>query len=530
MKKNTKALIIAAVCLMLSACGTKYEIIYPESSTTASAAAISDSISEYGNIILENNKISVCTGAETDNKTITITEKGTYRISGTLSDGKLIIDCESSEVHLILDNAEITSSEAAAIYVKKADRVFIETAQNSVNKIISSGSSESEDKIDGAVFSKSDISFSGSGKLIINSSAHAVVGKKNIDITGGNYEITSEKKGISGKKTVTLEGGSINISSKGHGVCSDDSDSENGRIVINDNCELAIATEADGLHASGIIDIQKGKITLNAGDDGVHSDTETNISGGNITVVKSKEGIEGQTVNISGGTIDITSEDDGINAAGGKDGSASENGWGGRGFDIDENALINISGGIIAVNADGDGIDSNGKITVSGGTVYVNGPEISGNGALDYGTEAVITGGTVIAAGSSGMAVNFGENSSQCSILCDFGSTISAGTKIVLKSADNDSVIAEFTPSKKYQCVVISSPDIKIGSTYIAEAGNVSKTIVMNSLIYGESFGFNGHGKNDMFGNRRENNRPFDDNGQNNGFKPNESERPPMMI
>ncbi|RYD04943.1 hypothetical protein N752_12205 [Desulforamulus aquiferis] len=56
------------------------------------------------------------------------------------------------------------------------------------------------------------------------------------------------------------------------------------------------------------------------------------------------------------------------------------------------------------INASGDGIDSNGSLYMDGGTVLVNGPTNNGNGPLDHDRMAEITGGTLVAAGSSGMA------------------------------------------------------------------------------------------------------------------------------
>ena len=85
--------------------------------------------------------------------------------------------------------------------------------------------------------------------------------------------------------------------------------------------------------------------------------------------------------------------------------------------DTQQGANINISGGVIYINAEGDGIDSNGYLTVSGGEIYVTGPSNGGNGALDYGIEASISGGVVVAAGQSGMAQNFGSDSTQCAML-----------------------------------------------------------------------------------------------------------------
>lgn len=63
--------------------------------------------------------------------------------------------------------------------------------------------------------------------------------------------------------------------------------------------------------------------------------------------------------------------------------------------------------------AGGDGIDSNGDLNVSGGEIYVSGPTSDGDSALYYDGAATITGGTIVASGYSGMAQNFGSDSTQ---------------------------------------------------------------------------------------------------------------------
>lgn len=150
-------------------------------------------------------------------------------------------------------------------------------------------------------------------------------------------------------------------------------------------------------------------------------------------------------------------------------------------FSTDENSSITISGGKITINASGDGIDSNGNLYVKGGEIYVSGPENDGNGALDYSGDAQITGGTIVAAGMSGMAQNFGSSSTQGSILLNVSSR--SGGAVTVKDSSG-SVIISFTPEKEYNSVVISSPDIKKGETYTVTVAGESQTVEMSDIIY----------------------------------------------
>ena len=146
------------------------------------------------------------------------------------------------------------------------------------------------------------------------------------------------------------------------------------------------------------------------------------------------------------------------------------------------NGNVTVSGGTIRIDASGDGIDSNGDLNVSGGEIYVSGPTSDGDSALDYDGAATITGGTVIAAGYSGMAQNFGTDSTQGSILLTCQST---STEAIRVTDASGSVLAEFTPAKAYNCVIVSTPALKQGSTYTVTMGGESTDVTLDSLIYG---------------------------------------------
>ena len=145
------------------------------------------------------------------------------------------------------------------------------------------------------------------------------------------------------------------------------------------------------------------------------------------------------------------SSDDGLNAAGGTDGSGT--GFRGDSFSANADAWITLSGGVISIDAEGDGIDSNGSLTVSGGEIYVYGPERSGNGALDYNGEASITGGLVVAFGPSGMAQNFGTSSTQGAMLVSISG--SAGDTVTLTASDGTELVS-CQSQKAYSSVAVS--------------------------------------------------------------------------
>lgn len=450
-------------------------------------------------------------GVNISGSTVTITSAGTYIISGSLSDGQIVIAAsDSDKVQLVLNNAEINCNTSAAVYVKSADKVFVTLPAGTTNSL--GGGTEyvqtDDNTVDGVIFSKSDLTLNGTGTLKIDADyRHGIVTKDTLCITGGTYVIDAVKTCLAGKDGIKILDGSFTLTSGSKGLNSgNDDDAEEGSIYIAGGT-FTIKSEDDSIHADGSCIIAGGTYTIAAGDDGIHANYDTVITDGSITITDSYEGIEGRRITVSGGTINLTASDDGINAATG--GSSDEQRMPGgqqpqemrmpggqkpSGMDMDnkgqapasrsasdDDVYIKITGGTITVNAGGDGIDSNGNLYITGGTVYVAGPTSNGDGALDYEEEASITGGTLIAAGSSGMAQGMGSNSTQCSMLVNLSETIAAGSVISLKDSSGN-VLISWTSPKQFSSVVISTAELAQGSTYTLVTGDTQTEVTLSSV------------------------------------------------
>ena len=256
--------------------------------------------------------------------------------------------------------------------------------------------------------------------------------------------------------------------------------SDGGLIVTGGTLRADCADDA--LHAAGDVRILGGEVTLSTGDDGIHADGAVFIEAGVVNVSRSYEGIEGLTVAISGGNVDVVSSDDGLNAASGT----------AMGMEAEQGVSITISGGNLHIDTEGDGIDSNGELTVSGGAIVVDGPTNSGNGALDCGSIAVITGGSVVAMGAMQMAVNFGSGSTQCSALVTFDRTVSAGSQLALLAADGTELLT-WTAGKAAAGAVISCPALAEGEEYTVTADGQTVAAFTAALPTGGS-GMGGFG------------------------------------
>lgn len=252
-----------------------------------------------------------------------------------------------------------------------------------------------------------------------------------------------------------------------------------GTVTVSGG-SLTLTTADDGIHADDTVLIRDGSIRIEAGDDGIHADKTLTISGGVTEIVKSYEGLEADKINLLGGTNRITASDDGTNASNGESGGGMgfpggtrPGGRGGQtGGAQDANApLLTIAGGYTVINAAGDGIDSNGNIVMTGGTLLVYGPTDNGNGPIDHGDGSytmTISGGTLLAVGSSGMA-DTPENAGQAAWACKMGS-IPGGTLVGLADADG-TLVCGFRVPKTIASVVFSSPALTAGSAYTLVTG-----------------------------------------------------------
>lgn len=344
-------------------------------------------------------------------------------------------------------------------------------------------------------------------------------------VAGGTFDIEANKDGIQAETVLKIENGTLHITAGGGsqnastapgwgfgGSTTASGDSakglKSGGDVLLSGGTVTVNSADDSIHANGAVEITGGTLTLSSGDDGIHADTVLTVTDGSISVLKSYEGLESTTVQIAGGHISLIASDDGLNAAGGNDGSAMDR-PGSGGFTGSTGTIL-ISGGYLLVNAAGDGIDANGSISVTGGVTLVSGPTNNGNAAFDYDGSASVTGGVLIALGSSGMAQGFSNAENQGAILTGVTAQ-SAGTSLALVNADGN-VIASFAPAKAYSSAVITAPGIQKGQTYTlvagatlsaadengyaaggtATGGTTLTTVEMSTLLYGGGGGMGG--------------------------------------
>ena len=422
---------------------------------------------------------------------ITINGKGRLAINANYNEGI------TSKNEIVISDSHI-SINSVGNAIKGKDSTAINSAVININSQkdgIKSSNTEETEK--GFVYIKnSDITISSKEDGIQAESAVIADGDSKISIiSGGGYTENTEShndifgggKGFGGGKfnrnelQQESENTESQISAKGikaKGYIN----IEGGDFEIN-SCD-------DTIHSNYNVNISDGNLILSSGDDAINADNKINITGGKIDVITSYEGIEAAFINISGGDTTVNATDDGLNAS---DGTAQ------GGMGTLSNVEANISGGTLHINSGGDGLDSNGTLTVTGGTVYVDGPENSGNSAIDGNGEILINSGTLIAVGSSGMVELPSEKSVQNIAVITLESYSDSGTAIKICDSDGNNVL-EFTSAKKFNSIIASSPYFIKGNEYKVyindtEIGSFTADEVISYVgtFSGMGDGFGGH-------------------------------------
>lgn len=438
--------------------------------------------------------------------TVTIIDEGTYILSGTLTDGMVIVDAEDTDkVQLVLDGVDITSAKSAAIYVREADKVFITTASDSKNILTNGGTYTAIDdnNIDAAIFSKSDLTLNGAGSLTITAKAgHGVVSKDDLVLTSGTYQIDAASHGLSGKDSVRIASGSYTIVSGKDGIHAENADDTSLGFVYLADGTFDITSDGDGISAGNWLQADGGVYTVKAGGGSENvqkSDGEWQFGPGQQT--ESTDTTEEDTVSmkaikaageliLKGGKYSLDSADDTIHSNANVTISDGEFTLASGDDGIHADSATTISGGTIDITESYEGIEGL-SIDITGGETYVSGPTNDGNSALDYNGTGTVTGGIFIAAGSSGMAENFGDSSTQGVMMVTVNSQ-AAGSAVSLSDSSGNELVS-WTPEKEYTSVIISCPEITTGQEYTLTTGSDTTQITMDSIVYGSGSGMGGN-------------------------------------
>lgn len=441
-------------------------------------------------------------GAAVEGATVTISAAGTYAVTGELTAGSLVVNAgDQDKVQIVLSGASIRNEAGPALNIQQADKVFVTLADGTQNTLADGASYElveGEDEPNAALYSKADLTINGTGALSVEGNyRHGVNSKDDLVVTGGAITVVAKEDGLRGKDCVKVADGSFAITAGGDGVkSSNDEDPTRGFVSIDGGTFTVTGCE-EGIEAQEVI-VNNGELNITASDDGINAAVAERDSN-DATIDAS--GDAGSTV----GQDDHAGDQGGEGQGDGGQGADAQNGRGGQrpelpegvepgqmpdgeqgggfgardgrggaggpmGANASEDCLIQINGGVVAINAGGDAVDSNGYVEVTGGEL-VGASSGAGDSALDYEYGATVTGGTVILAGGAGMAETFSEGSTQPFALVSLNG--SANTELSVESESGE-VLARCTVPVSFQCVTLSVPGLAEGATGKLVAGDAT--------------------------------------------------------
>lgn len=297
----------------------------------------------------------------TDGGALSVTKDGVYVLSGSAKDYTVTVEAgDEDKVQIVLDGVTITNTDFPAIYVKNADKVFL-TTTDSENSLSVTGTfrADGDTNTDAVIFSRDDVILNGTGTLTVNSTGNGISSKDEIKMTGGTLAIECTGDGLEANESIQMADGSLSIRSYKDGM----------------------HAEYDEDNSTGFIVISGGVLEIAAADDSIHATTYVQIDGGTMALAGA-ECIEGTYIQINDGSINMAASDDGINAA-----NKSSSYY----------PTVEINGGSLTIQmgqGDTDAVDSNGDLMINGGTL-----DIWAQSPFDYDGNASYNGGTVIVNG-----------------------------------------------------------------------------------------------------------------------------------
>lgn len=312
----------------------------------------------------------------TEGTTVTIVDEGTYILRGQLADGVVIVAAEKTDkIQLVLDGVDITSLSSAPLYIREADKVFLTLSEGTKNKLTNGGSfvAIDENNIDGALFSKQDLTINGTGQLTVTSPAgHGIVCKDDLAFTGGSCVIQSASHGLDANDSIRIKNTNLIIDAGKDGMHAENLEDATTGFVYISGGNVTVEAEGDGISAAVHMQIAGGVIDILAG--GGHENGENHSSGnygdfmgGNMEGGHRPGGRTRDTQVLE--TDDGGSSMKGLKAVGG----------------------LLISDGALNINSADDAIHSDGAVTINGGKISI----ASGDDGIHGGTDLTITAGTI---------------------------------------------------------------------------------------------------------------------------------------
>lgn len=346
-------------------------------------------------------------GVTSEGETVTISQAGTYILSGTATNGRIIVSADkTAEIKLIFNGVDITCADNAPLLVSKAKKVYIVLEDGTENVLTDSASyslGEDDSNTDGAVFSKADLTINGSGTLTVNANyKHGIVSKDDLVITDGNINVTSASTAMEGKDSVKISGGTFNISAGTNGIKSTNTEASDKGFISVTGGSFTVVANNDAFEAETVLSIQGGSFDITTGggsanasmkSDGTpNSDWHNNMGNGG----GGPNGGMGRPDDNRNGMGDDpptmpTADDTGLTIEAAANTTTDSDSTSTSAKALKAGSEVNISGGEFMIDSADDSVHSNGSIVITGGNISA----ASGDDGMHASENLTISEGTI---------------------------------------------------------------------------------------------------------------------------------------
>ena len=213
-------------------------------------------------------------GAEVTDGVVTITAGGTYVVTGTMTEGRIIVNAPKEEVTLVLQNASVTCSTGSPLYVYKSKTTTIYLPEGTASTLTDgasytfndSYSSAEEDEPNACLYAKSDLIIAGTGSLTVKANYNnGITGKDTLLIEKATVTVTAANHGINGKDCLVLKQTDVTVTSGGDALrATNDSDTALGCVLIGAST-LTLTAGEDGIQAETTLTLFDTTGTITSG-------------------------------------------------------------------------------------------------------------------------------------------------------------------------------------------------------------------------------------------------------------------------
>lgn len=322
-----------------------------------------------------------------------------------------------------------------------------------------------------------NISTTGNGSTYKNTSAvtdsynaTCLTADGNLSILGGS--VTTVSTGTGGKG-INVDG-SLTVGDENHYPTLNITTS-GSKFLVTGSGQNADYNEPKAIKADGSVIFNNGNVTISSNDDAIKSGSSVTFMNTNVTILKCYEAVEAPFITVNSGNISVTGTNDGFNATKG------------TGSESNDGSCVYLNGGYTNISiSNGDGLDSNGNMVMTGGTVIVHGPQSQPEVGMDFNGTFTISGGFLVVSGTnSNMTEGPSTSSGQYSFLAR---TNSANSSLFhLEDAGGNNIVT-FKPIRSFYSMIVSSSDLKSGSSYKIYTGGTSTGTLKDGLYTGGSY------------------------------------------